>query len=254
MTDSKLHIPAAEQTWHFEPAEYVVILGMGMSIQQWFIELYENPEMRQKAKVWTVNWGALGFNCDLVFNCHNFNNEGYGENVRRMYDTPSVKDKPIITLFPQEDMPNTWAFPYGKAVAEFNTNYLENSVAYAICGAIMSGAKVIRLFGCDYNYMVPGMQNMYEHGRSCVEFWLGIAHARGINVGSATSSTLLDTCKRLQHGSYGFFDWQPQFEVTVDGNVETMTFTGFRDPREEDRVLNQLIDDQEAGQLEEKAA
>lgn len=237
----------------YEPREIkggrVIVLGMGLSIHQWFLHLYENPAVRSDSEVWTVNWGGLGFNYDVLFNSHNFFDQAYGENVRNMYRSLDPT-KPLVTLFAQPDMPASYSFPYQLVVDKFNTNYLENSVAYMVayaCLCHVSGhpVKSIHLFGCDYNYLLPGMGNMYELGRACVEFWIGIAHQLGIEVGAATNSMLLDTQKRKQVGSYGYHGWEPDFTVTRgEDDVEKLTCNGFRDPRVEDAVMNKLIEDQ----------
>ena len=233
----------------YEPRDIIggtaVILGMGASNQQYWLELYQNPEMRSNSEVWTVNWGVLGFDHDLAFNCHNFFDKGYGDNVRTVYAHRKLQ-APLVTLFAQEDMPYTHSFPYKQVVETFRVNYLENSVAYAVAYACLCKAKgfkidKVRLFGCDYNYRVPGAENMYELGRCCVEFWIGIAHHMGIDIGSATISELLDTNKRLTHGAYGYYNWQPYFEVDDSENQPFLRLKGFNDPRKVDAVIDELV-------------
>jgi len=43
-----------------------------------------------------------------------------------------------------------------------------------------------------------------EKGRACVEFWLGIASARGIQISIPRHSSLMDGCHTQQERLYGY--------------------------------------------------
>jgi len=68
--------------------------------------------------------------------------------------------------------------------------YFNGTAAYAAAYAIFRGATKISLFGCDYSYE---NSHQAEKGRGCLEFWLGFAAARGIELGFADRTSLLDT-------------------------------------------------------------
>ena len=55
-------------------------------------------------------------------------------------------------------------------------------LAYAVALAIHEGATKISCFGMDFTY--PDVHDA-EKGRACVEFWMGVAAARGIALRSA---------------------------------------------------------------------
>lgn len=212
------------------PVERVVVLGMGLSIINWFNDLYNDPLLRKKCEVWTVNWGAVSYEHDLSFNCHSFNDPAYKANAKLVYQDYK---KPLITLFAQEDMPNTYSFPLGQVLEELNCTYLMNGVAFitaylALCQKKFGTLKLVRYYGCDYNYRVEGIRNQYEDGRACVEWWMGILHSMGVNVGCAETSQLIDTCHRIQHGMYGYGTEQPDIGVEeLPGDRERVWLKGF---------------------------
>jgi hypothetical protein len=70
-------------------------------------------------------------------------------------------------------------------------------VAYAI----HKGVTKITCFGMDFTY--PDAHDA-EKGRACVEFWLGIAAQRGIELAVPKTTTLLDACEPLEKRFYGY--------------------------------------------------
>lgn len=77
--------------------------------------------------------------------------------------------------------------------------YFNSTVAWAVAYAIFIKVKSIFLFGIDFTY--PNSQDA-EKGRACVEFWLGVAMARGIETAVAETSSLTDMC--VGRPLYGF--------------------------------------------------
>jgi hypothetical protein len=63
------------------------------------------------------------------------------------------------------------------------------------------GVEKISLFGCDFTY--PDAHDA-EKGRACVEYWLGMASARGIKIVVPKTSTLLDAIHTQAERFYGF--------------------------------------------------
>lgn len=104
----------------------------------------------------------------------------------------------------------TLQYPFAEVVEEFQSAYLQNGVAYMIAFALLCKAKKISLYGCDFDFRTPG--SMYEAGRSCVEYWLGRAHALGVATILPNKCNLLDLVKIGEMGLYGFGFEQPVFE------------------------------------------
>lgn len=98
----------------------------------------------------------------------------------------------LVTSRPHPDFPTSEAYPLEK-VLEIGPAYLNNTVAYAIALAIAEGAERIALFGCDFGY--PDRPQLREDGRACVEFWLGVAGSRGIELILPAGTTLMDSHK-----------------------------------------------------------
>ena len=79
--------------------------------------------------------------------------------------------------------------------------YLNNTAAYAMAYAIYDGASKVSIFGCDYTY--PNAHDA-ERGRGCLEFWIGYARARGIEVLVPQTSSLLDALHPANERLYGY--------------------------------------------------
>jgi hypothetical protein len=79
--------------------------------------------------------------------------------------------------------------------------------------AIQMGVKKIGLYGCDFHY--PDL-HMAESGRACVEFLIGNAGAKGINIVVANDSTLLDASLPLMKRLYGYHE-----ELTLERDEKT---------------------------------
>jgi hypothetical protein len=139
-------------------------------------------------------------------------------------DWMKTHDKPIITSVDYPEFPTSEPYPLERVVNELhNPHYLNSTVAYALALAIADGFKKIILFGCDFTY--PNYHLM-EQGRGCVEFLLGIAHASGIEIEVAQTSTLMDNSVPRSHKLYGYIK-QPKvefsgerYQVIPQGGVE----------------------------------
>ena len=88
---------------------------------------------------------------------------------------------PIITSRAHPDYPNMKAFPLEKVVNEAcgGMVYFDTTPSYMVPYAIWKGAKSISCFGLDYDYH-PDFNG--EKGRACVEYWLGVAYEKGIDI------------------------------------------------------------------------
>lgn len=213
--------------WQPSPLRRVDIVAMGTSAVEFMQDCYHAPMREKDHEVWTVNSGPLVFRCDKVWNMHDLS-KLTTVNSKEVDYLPLYKtiDFPLITIRALEELPQSLEFPLGQLVDQFQSNYFANTVSYMVAGALLCGVEEIHLYGADFNF--PGKE-AYEAGRACVEYWLGIAHARGVKVFTAKTTTLMDAVYRQPGGKgaigygavYGYFDGQP--EMSSEGKV-----TGFR--------------------------
>lgn len=122
---------------------------------------------------------------------------------------------PIYTCFKHADFPSSVDYPLEAVINATGQSYLSTSVAYAFALAIAAGAKKILAYGCDFSY--PDRHEA-ESGRACVEFWVGIALARGIEISVAHNSTLMDMMVPEAERLYGYREAGLKGVITKDGD------------------------------------
>ena len=84
------------------------------------------------------------------------------------------------------DYRNSRRYPLEEVIEDIGYDYFTSSIAYMVALAIHQRFNEIRMYGVE---MIYGTE--YVHERPCVEFHLGIAHARGIELTFPEASTLL---------------------------------------------------------------
>jgi hypothetical protein len=90
-------------------------------------------------------------------------------------------------------IPNSVRFPIER-VMKGHLDYFTSTVAFAVALAIEEGFKEIGLWGID---LIVGDEYFYQ--KPCAEFWLGVAHGKGITVTLPNTTAL---CK--QSHRYGY--------------------------------------------------
>jgi SAM-dependent methyltransferase len=180
------------------PPDHVVIIGLGPSAEQ-YMDLCKRLGGRKRFadEVWAIN--ALGdvLACDRIFHMDDVRvqearaNEAPNSNIAEMVKWLKLHPGPIITSRAHPDYPGLVEFPLEAVINDLGFAYFNGTAAYAAAYAIWLGVKKISLFGCDFT-----MANAHhaEKGRACLEFWLGVASARGIELGFADRTSLMDTC------------------------------------------------------------
>jgi len=212
-----------------EPEEkHIAILGLGPSLDQ-YVELCKRLGGRSKFchATWAIN--ALGnvFDCDLIFHMDDvriqeIRAEAAPEsNIAAMLAWLKHSPVPVMTSRSHPDYPALIEFPLEEALNHLGHDYFNNTGAYAIAFAILVGATKISLFGMDYTY--PNTHDA-EKGRACVEFWLGQAHARGIEIGLPKTTTLMDSMYPRAARLYGYDCVDVAFETQDNGCVK-LAFT-----------------------------
>lgn len=191
-----------------EPGRHIAILGFGPSVTQ-FLELSKRAGGRSALfdEVWTIN--ALGdvFACDLVFHMDDIRVQlaraaaRPESNIARMVEWLKRYRGRVMTSRPHPDFPSFEAFPLAEVLTAFPCGYFNSTAAYAVAYAIYTRARKITIFGNDFTY--PNAHDA-ERGRACVEFWLGIAHAHGIEIGMPKTSSLMDAIYPQGQRFYGY--------------------------------------------------
>jgi hypothetical protein len=186
---------------------HVVILGLGPSLNQ-YLNLARQLGGRSALgdQVWAIN--ALGdvVACDRIFHMDDVRIQEIRaaalpqSNIARMLGWMKTHPGPIYTSRLHPDYPGLVEFPLQDVINAAGHAYFNSTAAYAVALAIAEGAATVSLFGIDYTY---ANAHHAEKGRACVEFWLGVAHERGIAINVSEGSSLLDTCEGLSLYGYG---------------------------------------------------
>jgi hypothetical protein len=85
-----------------------------------------------------------------------------------------------------DSLPTTISYPVEQIIDEFGIDYFTSTVAFEVALAMREGFKEIALYGID---LIVGTE--YSEQKACLEFWLGMAHAKGVNVVIPSTSALL---------------------------------------------------------------
>jgi hypothetical protein len=154
-------------------------------------------------EVWTLNGLCGVLRADRYFMLDDFGiQEGRAEwngYVRGMLKTAREASNTIITTRAVDGYPDLQEYPLQYVVDQLGLRrmYFSNSVPYMVALALAEGATKIGVYGCDYTY--NGGKNT-ENGRACLEWWLGFAEARGVEVVLPASTTLMDGGRDQTYG------------------------------------------------------
>jgi hypothetical protein len=113
---------------------------------------------------------------------------------------------PIYMISHDPSIPNSVAYPIDRVKENLNLtgkDYFTSSIAFMIALAIAEGFKRIGIYGID---LIIGREYQFE--KACVEFYLGIANERGIDIFLPANSALLWQSHRYGYDiepDYGFF-------------------------------------------------
>jgi hypothetical protein len=221
-----------------DPPAHVAIVGLGPSCATFFeltrrlggVSAYCN-------EVWGIN--AIGdvLRCDRVFHMDDVKVQETRAaakpdgNIAAMVAWLRKHPGPIYTSVVREGYPGLVPFPLQDVLNRGHDGnggapYFNSTGAYAVAFAIHIGVKRISLFGLDYT--LPNAHHA-EKGRACVEFWLGIAAARGIEITIPETSSLMDGCATDRDRLYGYDCVDVHFEDREDGGVN-LRFTDREPP------------------------
>lgn len=187
----------------------IAILGLGLSLRT-FVNAAKGLGGRAKVadEIWTIN--ALGdlFQCDRVFHMDDVRIQEIRAkadpdgNIAAMLAWLKSHPGPVYTSQPHPDYPGLVKYPLAAVLNSCDgQQYMNSTAAHAIAYAVHLGVKKIMCFGMDFT--LPNSHHA-EQGRACVEFWLGFARARGIDIRVPKESSLLDACEPWERRIYGY--------------------------------------------------
>lgn len=180
--------------------KHVAILGLGPSVET-FMDLARRVGGRGALadEVWAINSLGDVFACDRVFHMDDVRiqevrAEALPEsNIAQMLKwMRKRRGVPIYTPRAHEDYPDTVDYPLEAVLNTCGTAYFNGTAAYAAALAVHEQAAIISFWGCDYTY---ANAHHAEKGRACLEFHMGVAMARGIEIRVPERSSLLDMCE-----------------------------------------------------------
>jgi hypothetical protein len=222
---------------------HVAIIGLGPSCATFF-ELTRRlgGASAYCDEVWGIN--AIGdvLRCDRIFHMDDLKvQEARAEanpagNIAAMVRWLKTHPGPVYTSRLRPGYPGLVEFPLedvlnGKADgSNGGAPYFNSTAAYAVAFAIHIGVQKISLYGLDYTL---ANSHHAEQGRACVEFWLGIAAARGIEIMIPDSSSLMDACATDRDRLYGYDCAEVAFEVDGTGRLR-LSFTEVDGPTAEE--------------------
>lgn len=125
------------------------------------------------------------------------------DNIGNMLEWLRAHPGPIYTSQVVQGYPGLVEFPLEDVINDLGYCYFNGTAAYVVAYAVHLGVKKISIFGCDYTL---ANSHHAEQGRACVEFWLGIAAARGIEICISGHSSLMDQCEPGKPYGYDLVD------------------------------------------------
>lgn len=192
-------LPAEEPAPEPMPAgpKHVAIVALGGTAEAYVDHVKRLGNRRAYCdETWAINAMGDVIACDLVFHMDDVRIQEIRaaarpkSNIAAMLAWLKTTRTPVMTSRAHPDYPALIEFPFEDVANALGEVYWNNTVAYAVCYAIYRGVERLSLFGCDYTYTNRGKG---EAGRACVEYWLGIASARGIEITTDPRSPLLDS-------------------------------------------------------------
>lgn len=181
----------------------IIILALGPS---W----YKCPEkLKPGEELWAINTMFRSRKANRIFMMHDLKHEIL------LMDYDYIKHVneagvPIYTAGSYPVFDNNIEYPIVDVLKHFGAGFFLNVMCYMLALAIMEGTKKITMYGADFRTDTGHEYRINEKG--AVEFWLGVAIGKKIEVEFPEESYLL---KRMMTGSfYGY-----QQRVTEGGLV-----------------------------------
>lgn len=210
----------------------VAIVAMGASSHTYMAVASQAGDRRRVAdETWVVNAMAGVLAHDRVFHMDDMRLQEMRaaanpkSNVAGVANWLRTHPGPIYTSRAYPEFPGAVEFPLAEVMTKTGHGYFNNTVAYAVAYALhlkltQGGPNRIELYGVDFSY--PNGHKR-EKGRACVEFWLGLCSAHGIDVIIAQDSTLMDASVPESEKVYGYDGYTLAIDLKADGFHVTKT-------------------------------
>ena len=171
----------------------IIIVAMGPS---WYQCPKEKP---YNSEIWGVNTMYRNRDLDRIFIMHDIKYDILTQD-RDFVDSINTKGMPVYTAGDYPPIKNNIPYPTEEVIQYFGVGFFLNVMGWMLALAIMQKPKRITLYGVD---MRSDSGDEYRLGeRGCIEFWLGMAMGKGIDIGLPQESFLL---KRVMRGNfYGY--------------------------------------------------
>jgi hypothetical protein len=173
--------------------ENVNIVGLGPS---WFKCPEEHGENEE---IWGINTMYRNRKVDRIFIMHDLREDILLMDKDFIHNANQV-GCPVYTAGDYPVFNNNLPDPVEKIIQEFKVCFFLNVICYMVAIAVLENVKKISLFGCDMRTDAGEEYRVNEKG--AVEFWLGVAIGRGIEVVMPEESYLLK--RMMTSSSYGY--------------------------------------------------
>lgn len=180
----------------------MALVALGPSKYEYLEGLTRHDGLRFD-EIWTVNTGIRYVPADVAFVMDDLRwfaarHPDYG---RALIET----EIPIITNTAYAEFGRVFEYPLA-AVLNWTDPapkyFHHNSIPYLLAYAGMIGVEKLTLFGVDYSHP---QADRVEAGREVATFWLGVLAGRGVTLEIASSSTLLQTDRRISDPDFRHF-------------------------------------------------
>jgi hypothetical protein len=172
----------------------VAIVGFATSSRD--LAPFDDPEY----EIWTLNQIYRHVpRCTRHFDIHSYWEE---DNVEGTDHRGWIRESgvPVYMMKTEPDLPTSVRYPIEDVIEMAGIDYFTSTVAFEVGLAMLEGFKTIALYGID---LIVGTE--YSEQKACLEFWLGLAHGKGIEVVIPDQSALLKQSHR-----YGY-EREPDF-------------------------------------------
>ena len=223
----------------------IAIVAMGESQLDYHLSVSHGHEYDE---VWAINaMAGIARQVDRTFMLDPasrfLDSDAAGSQTHIMRKVLKSHPGPIYTCELDERCDNLVEFPLLDVVKDTGSNYLNNTVCFAIAFALYNRVSRLNMFGIDFTY--KGNLHFAEAGRACVEFWLSKCISAGMVVSVAPRSGLLDTDVPIQDKVYGYHRLDNPPLVMFDPETKDFYQVGFKEytqaVEEENRKNAQVI-------------
>lgn len=214
--------------------KHVAILGLGPSLEA-YVDVCKRIGNRRwfADEVWGINSAADVIECDRVFHMDDVRIQEIraaampDSNIAAMLEWLKKHPGPVYTSRSHPDYQGLVDYPLADVMNSCGgVAYFNSTAAYAVAAAVSQviiPINKITLFGCDFSY--PN-SHQAERGRACVEFYLGMAKARGIAIGLPNNTSLMDGIATREERIYGYDTLDLKFQSSSeDGGPVSIEFT-----------------------------